>query len=91
MMCLRACVVVSLKACEVGKSVVALAMEYDEIEDSEDENVILSGPCTRIFSVAQTTHLNSLYKSGMISAAKRHRPLLEKALLIQALLFSKLL
>ena len=53
-------------------------MEYDEIEDSEDENVIVS-PCTRIFSVAQTTHLNSLYKSGMISAAKRHRPLLEKA------------
>ena len=47
-MCLRACVVVYLKACEVGKSVVALAMEYDEIEDSEDENVIVSGPCRRI-------------------------------------------
>ena len=57
-----------------------LAMEYDMVGfDSYrvDENVSR----TRIFSVAQTVHLNSLYKSGMTSAAKHHRPLLEKALL----------
>ena len=56
----------------------SLAMEYDVVGDDsyrEDENVSR----TRIFSVAQTAHLNSLYKSGMTSVAKRHRPLLEKA------------
>ena len=31
------------------------------------------------FNVAHTVHLNSLCKSGMTGAAKRHRPLLEKA------------
>ncbi len=52
-------------------------MEEDELDDSEVEEETGQG-MKRTFSF-QTAHLNTLFKSGMTSAAKRHRPILEKA------------
>ena len=47
--------------------------------NTEDDDTKISNKQGRNFSVAQTAHLKSMFKSGMTSASKRHRPLLEKA------------
>ena len=63
-------------------------MDSEAFTDTEDDDTTRSNTeddDTKIsnkqgkFSVAQTAHLNSMFKSGMTSASKRHRPLLEKA------------
>ena len=47
--------------------------------NTEDDDTKISNKQGRNFSVAQTAHLNSMFKSGMTSASKCHRPPLEKA------------
>ena len=55
--------------------------EVDDTRKSntEDDDTKILNKQGRNFSVAQTAHLNSMFKSGMTSASKRHRLLLKKA------------
>ena len=54
-------------------------MDCEDSEEITDAEGQMNKKKRKAFSVAQTAHLNALFKAGMTSAAAKHRPLLQKA------------